>query len=227
MPLSERVKCVQPNRSKNGLLSTNTATILGTMTKELILASSSRYRRELLDRLGLPYSAMSPDIDESALAGETPQDTAMRLAELKARAIWEAHPGAVVIGSDQVADLAGVKLGKPHTRENAIRQLKSMQGNVVVFTTALCVIDGEGRAETVKSQTTIRMRELSDEAIEAYVDREKPFDCAGSAKIERLGIALMASVTSDDPTSLIGLPLMTLTSMLTRAGIEVLPGLRA
>ena len=158
MPLSERVKEVRAtNRSKNGLLSPNTATILGTMTKELILASSSRYRRELLDRLGLPYSAMSPDIDESALAGETPQDTAMRLAELKARAIWDANPGAVVIGSDQVADLNGVKLGKPHTRENAIRQLRSMQGREVVFTTALCVIDADGRAEKLKIQTTIRM----------------------------------------------------------------------
>ena len=222
------------------------------MTKALILASSSRYRRELLDRLGIAYTCESPDIDESSLPGETPQDTAMRLSEMKARAIWDKHPGAVVIGSDQVADLNGVKLGKPHTHENAVRQLKSMQGHDVVFTTALCVIDAEGRAERVKSQTTIRMRTLSDEAIEAYakayckdsmdkhsydgidvdyepayVEREKPFDCAGAAKIERLGIALMESVKSDDPTSLIGLPLMALTTLLTRAGVEVLPGLDA
>ena len=160
------------------------------MTKALILASSSRYRRELLDRLGIAYTCESPDIDESSLPGETPQDTAMRLSEMKARAIWDKHPGAVVIGSDQVADLNGVKLGKPHTHENA-------------------------------------MRTLSDEAIEAYVEREKPFDCAGAAKIERLGIALMESVKSDDPTSLIGLPLMALTTLLTRAGVEVLPGLDA
>ena len=153
--------------------------------------------------------------------------SAMRLSEMKARAIWDKHPGAVVIGSDQVADLNGVKLGKPHTHENAVRQLKSMQGHDVVFTTALCVIDAEGRAERVKSQTTIRMRTLSDAAIEAYVEREKPFDCAGAAKIERLGIALMESVKSDDPTSLIGLPLMALTTLLTRAGVEVLPGLDA
>ena len=153
--------------------------------------------------------------------------SAMRLSEMKARAIWDKHPGAVVIGSDQVADLNGVKLGKPHTHENAVRQLKSMQGHDVVFTTALCVIDAEGRAERVKSQTTIRMRTLSDEAIEAYVEREKPFDCDGAAKIERLGIALMESVKSDDPTSLIGLPLMALTTLLTRAGVEVLPGLDA
>ena len=203
------------------------------MTKALILASSSRYRRELLDRLGIAYTCESPDIDESSLPGETPQDTAMRLSEMKARAIWDKHPGAVVIGSDQVADLNGVKLGKPHTHENAVRQLKSMQGHDVVFTTALCVIDAEGRAERVKSQTTIRMRteigggEYTDEAIEAYVEREKPFDCAGAAKIERLGIALMESVKSGDPTSLIGLPLMALTTLLTRAGVEVLPGLDA
>lgn len=151
----------------------------------------------------------------------------MRLAELKARKVWEAHPGCVVIGSDQVADLGGVRLGKPHSRENAVRQLREMQGREVVFTTALCVIDAQGRSELVKSQTFIRMRRLSDRAIEAYVDREQPFDCAGSAKIEKLGIALMESVRSDDPTSLIGLPLMALTALLTRAGIEVLPGLEA
>ncbi|MFU0841839.1 MAG: 7-methyl-GTP pyrophosphatase [Burkholderia sp.] len=197
------------------------------MTAKLILASSSRYRRELLDRLGVPYTCESPDIDETGIPGETPQDAAMRLAEAKARKVWEAHPGSVVIGSDQVADLAGVRLGKPHNRENAIRQLREMQGREVVFTTALCVIDAQGRAERVKSQTFIRMRRLSNRAIEAYVDREQPFDCAGSAKIEKLGIALMESVRSDDPTSLIGLPLMALTTLLTRAGVEVLPGLEA
>ena len=195
------------------------------MQKKLILASSSRYRRELLDRLGLEYDAESPDIDESSRPGETPKDTALRLSEMKARAIWEKHPGSVVIGSDQVADLNGTKLGKPHTRERAIEQLTAMQGNVVVFFTALCVIDAEGRAEKLLSPTTIRMRSLKRETIEAYVDREKPFDCAGAAKIEKLGIALMASVESDDPTSLIGLPLMKLTTLLANAGVEVLPGL--
>lgn len=195
------------------------------MQKKLILASSSRYRRELLDRLGLEYDAESPDIDESSRPGETPKDTALRLSEMKARAIWEKHPGSIVIGSDQVADLNGTKLGKPHTRERAIEQLTAMQGNVVVFYTALCVIDAEGRAEKLLSPTTIRMRSLKRETIEAYVDREKPFDCAGAAKIEKLGIALMASVESDDPTSLIGLPLMKLTTLLANAGVEVLPGL--
>lgn len=195
------------------------------MQKKLILASSSRYRRELLDRLGLEYDAESPDINESSRPGETPKDTALRLSEMKARAIWEKHPGSVVIGSDQVADLNGTKLGKPHTRERAIYQLTAMQGNVVVFYTALCVIDAEGRAEKLLSPTTIRMRSLKRETIEAYVDREEPFDCAGAAKIEKLGIALMASVESDDPTSLIGLPLMKLTTLLANAGVEVLPGL--
>lgn len=195
------------------------------MQKKLILASSSRYRRELLDRLGLEYDAESPDIDESSRPGETPKDTALRLSEMKARAIWEKHPGSVVIGSDQVADLNGTKLGKPHTRERAIEQLTAMQGNVVVFYTALCVIDAEGCAEKLLSPTTIRMRSLKRETIEAYVDREEPFDCAGAAKIEKLGIALMASVESDDPTSLIGLPLMKLTTLLANAGVEVLPGL--
>lgn len=195
------------------------------MQKKLILASSSRYRRELLDRLGLEYDAESPDIDESSRPGETPKDTALRLSEMKACAIWEKHPGSVVIGSDQVADLNGTKLGKPHTRERAIEQLTAMQGNVVVFYTALCVIDAEGRAEKLLSPTTIRMRSLKRETIEAYVDREEPFDCAGAAKIEKLGIALMASVESDDPTSLIGLPLMKLTTLLANAGVEVLPGL--
>ena len=197
------------------------------MTHQLILASSSRYRRELLDRLGLPYECVSPDVDETPRADETPRETALRLAEAKARAVWETRPGSVVIGSDQVADLGGRKLGKPHTRERAVAQLEAMQGEETVFATALCVIDAQGRAHRTESLTRVRMRRLSRETIEAYVDREQPFDCAGSAKIERLGIALMDSVESDEPTSLIGLPLMKLTTLLARAGVEVLPGLGA
>ncbi len=192
---------------------------------ELILASSSRYRRELLDRLGLSYAAEASDIDESSLDGESPVETSVRLAEAKARFIAARHPGAVVIGSDQVADLNGKKLGKPHTRERAIAQLLEMQGQTVVFYTALAVIGSDGTAYTHLSQTRVKMRKLSRETVEAYVDQEKPFDCAGSAKIERLGIALMDSVTSDDPTSLIGLPLMALTTLLSKAGVHVLPGL--
>lgn len=191
----------------------------------LILASSSRYRRELLDRLGLPYEAVSPDIDESPLPGETPRQTAFRLAEEKARAVQAMYPGSIVIGSDQVADLKGEKLGKPHTRERSVAQLEAMQGETVTFYTALCVLAADGKALKEESLTVVKMRPLSRETIEAYVDREQPFDCAGSAKIEKLGIALMESVTSDDPTSLIGLPLMKLTTMLGRAGLPVLPGL--
>ncbi len=201
--------------------------MIGIMTHKLILASGSRYRKELLDRLGLDYETESPDVDESSLPGETPRATALRLAALKARVVWERHPGAVVIGSDQTADLHGEKLGKPGTRERAIAQLLAMQGEESVFATALCVIDASGRARSVESLTTVRMRRLSRETIEAYVDAEEPWDCAGSAKIERLGIALMESVESDDPTSLIGLPLMKLTTLLAEAGVEVLPGICA
>ncbi len=192
----------------------------------LILASSSQYRRELLSRLGVPFTTSSPDIDESALPGETPRETALRLSKLKALKVAEENPGAIVIGSDQVADLNGVKLGKPHTRERAIEQLLSMQGQTIVFTSALSVVNPQGEVETVESRTVVKMRPLSRETIESYVDREKPFDCAGSAKIEKLGIALMEEVRSDDPTSLIGLPLMVLTTLLSRAGLEVLPGIR-
>lgn len=198
----------------------------GIMTQPtLILASSSRYRRELLNRLGLDYITESPDIDESSLPGETPKDTALRLSEMKARAVQANHPGAVVIGSDQVADLNGVKLGKPHTFERAVEQLEAMQGNTVIFYTALCVLDAEGKAEKLVSATTVKLRPLTRRTIEAYVEREKPFDCAGAAKIEKLGIALMESVSSDDPTSLIGLPLMKLTTLLAHAGIEAIDGL--
>lgn len=198
----------------------------GIMTQpSLILASSSRYRRELLNRLGLDYITESPDIDESSLPGETPKDTALRLSEMKARAVQANHPGAVVIGSDQVADLNGVKLGKPHTFERAVEQLEAMQGNTVIFYTALCVLDAEGKAEKLVSATTVKLRPLTRRTIEAYVEREKPFDCAGAAKIEKLGIALMESVSSDDPTSLIGLPLMKLTTLLAHAGIEAIDGL--
>lgn len=195
------------------------------MQPKLILASSSRYRRELLDRLGLDYETLSPDVDESPVAGETPQEAAVRLARLKARAVARQRPGYVVIGSDQTADLAGHRIGKPGTRERAIEQLLSMQGADTTFTTALCVIDVAGNEHVATSFTHVKMRPLSRETIEAYVDREKPWDCAGSAKIECLGIALMEEVSSDDPTSLIGLPLMKLTTLLAQAGIEVLPGI--
>lgn len=195
------------------------------MHPQIILASSSRYRRELLDRLGLPYETLSPDVDESPLAGETPREAALRLARLKAHAVARLRPGYVVIGSDQTADLGGRRIGKPGTRERAIEQLLAMQGAETVFTTALCVLDAAGREHVAESLTRVRMRPLPRRTIEAYVDREQPWDCAGSAKIERLGIALMESVSSDDPTGLIGLPLMKLTTLLAEAGIDVLPGI--
>ena len=197
-----------------------------TMTKTpLILASSSQYRRELLNRLGLEYISISPDVDETPLAGEAPAALALRLARLKAEAVARNHPDAVVIGSDQVCDLGGTPLGKPHTFEKAVAQLQAMQGKRLVFHTAVCVISPSVPAQDTVSDTVITMRKLSDEAICNYVEREKPFDCAGSAKIEKLGIALMESVASDDPTSLIGLPLMRLTTMLTRAGLPPVAGL--
>lgn len=192
---------------------------------KLILGSSSRYRRELLDRLGVPFDCVSPSIDETPLAGESPAQLSQRLARTKARAVAANHPGCVVIGSDQVCDLEGKCLGKPHTRERAIAQLTAMSGKKLVFHTAVCVIDAAGHEQEVLSDTTLTMRPLALETITDYVDREQPFDCAGSAKIEKLGIALMQSVSSDDPTSLIGLPLMALTSMLSRAGVSVLKGL--
>ena len=198
------------------------------MTKTpLILASSSRYRRELLDRLGLPYTTVSPDVDETPLENEAPAALALRLAHLKAEAVAKMHPDAIVIGSDQVCDLAGTPLGKPHTFEKAVAQLKAMQGKRLVFHTAVCVIAPTVPVQDTVSDTVITMRTLSDAAIRDYVEREKPFDCAGSAKIEKLGIALMDSVTSDDPTSLIGLPLMRLTTMLTKAGLPPVAGLTA
>lgn len=195
------------------------------MKPRIILASSSKYRRELMDRLAVEYSCESPDVDESSLPGESAVDAALRLSKEKADAVWKRHPGSIVIGSDQVAVLDGRRIGKPGTREKSIQQLSEMSGKVVSFHTALTVIDAQGRAETVDSVTTVRMRSLSREAIEAYVDIEEPFDCAGSAKIEKLGIALMDSVESDDPTSLIGLPLMKLTTLLAKAGASPLPGL--
>lgn len=192
----------------------------------LILASSSIYRRELLDRLGLSYTTQSPDIDETPLPGETPLALSIRLARQKALAVAKTNPGAVVIGSDQVCELEGLAIGKPHTYENAFKQMKAMQGKTAVFHTALCVAGPNQTLQETVSDTHVLMRELSDAAIEDYLRREEPYDCAGSAKIERLGIALMQSVTSDDPTSLIGLPLMKLTTMLCRAGIFPVKDLR-
>jgi len=191
----------------------------------LILASSSAYRRELLARLGLPFEAIAPDIDETPLPGESPQATALRLAAAKARAVAAAHPGALVIGSDQVATLDELQIGKPGDHARALAQLQLMRGREVVFHTALCLWDGRAAdpaqaAQIENVQVQVRFRDLPDAEFDAYLRIEQPYDCAGSAKNEGLGIALLESIASTDPTALTGLPLIALTGMLRRAGVR-------
>jgi septum formation protein len=190
----------------------------------LILASSSAYRRELLARLGLPFEAIAPDIDETPLAGEPPQATALRLARTKAEAVAAAHPGALVIGSDQVATLDDLQIGKPGDHARALAQLQLMRGREVVFHTALCLWDGrvadpDSAAQIENVQVRVRFRDLPDAELDAYLRIEQPYDCAGSAKNEGLGIALLDSIVSTDPTALTGLPLIALTGMLRQAGV--------
>ena len=184
----------------------------------LILASTSRYRRELLQRLRLPFDVAAPETDESARPGETPQALARRLAAAKATAIASQMPGAWVIGSDQVAELDGIALGKPGTRAAAVSQLASMSGREVVFRTAVSVVHGDGRAFHAEDATVVRFRVLDDAEIGRYVDAEQPFDCAGSFKSEGLGIVLFDAIVSQDPTALIGLPLIATAGLLRRAG---------
>jgi septum formation protein len=193
----------------------------------LILASSSRYRRELLERLRIPFDTAVPAIDETPHAGETPEATALRLAEAKARAVAAALPDTagrtLVIGSDQVATFDGNQIGKPGTHERALAQLQAMRGRDVLFHSALSLLDtATGKANTVDVVTKVRFRNLSDAALDAYLRAEEPYDCAGSAKSEGLGIALLEAIESDDPTALIGLPLIALTHMLLAAGYPLL-----
>ena len=191
--------------------------------RQLVLGSSSRYRRELMSRLMLPFEVAVPDVDETPLRGELPADLAMRLALAKAKVVSERFPQAIVIGSDQVADLDGQGVGKPGDHERATAQLRAMRGRIVVFQTAVAVVcAATGFAESALVPVTVRMRALSDAAIERYLRAETPYDCAGSAKIETLGIALVDSVASDDPTALIGLPLIRTCELLRRAGIDPL-----
>jgi len=187
----------------------------------LILASTSRYRQELLTRLRLPFEAVAPEVDETPLAGEVPAALAERLALAKARAVASLHPHAVVIGSDQVADLDGEPLGKPGSHEAARTQLQRMSGREVVFQTAVAVV-APGLAAIERAEVRVRLRPLSDREIEAYLLADQPYDCAGSAKVESLGIALLDAVVSDDPTALIGLPLIRTCQLLRRAGLEPL-----
>ncbi|WP_028226876.1 Maf-like protein [Paraburkholderia ferrariae] len=193
----------------------------------LILGSSSRYRRELLERLRIPFTTAVPAIDEMPHAGETPEATALRLAQAKARAVADALPATagrtLVIGSDQVATFDGLQIGKPGTHERALAQLQAMRGREVLFHSALSLLDtATGQTDTVDVVTTVRFRSLSDAALDAYLHAEQPYDCAGSAKSEGLGIALLEAIESDDPTALIGLPLIALTRMLLAAGYPLL-----
>ncbi len=191
--------------------------------RPLILGSTSVYRRELLQRLRLPFEVVAPDVDETPLPGESPQALAERLALAKARAVAQLHPHAVVIGSDQVADLNGEPLGKPGTHANAVLQLQRMRGHMVVFQTAVAVVCHEtGFADHALAQVKVQFRDLSDQAIEDYLQAEKPYDCAGSAKSEGLGIALLESIDNQDPTALVGLPLIHTCRLLRAAGLALL-----
>ncbi|MGY0611987.1 MULTISPECIES: Maf family protein [unclassified Luteimonas] len=187
----------------------------------LVLASTSPYRRELLARLRLPFDTARPEVDEAPLAGETPSALALRLAEAKARAVATLHPGARVIGSDQVADFDGVALGKPGSREAAIAQLQAMSGRAVAFRTAVAVV-GSGTMATALDTTLVRFRQLGRGEIERYVDCEQPFDCAGSFKSEGLGITLFEAIETRDPTALVGLSLLDTVRLLRESGL-VLP----
>ncbi len=189
---------------------------------QIVLASSSSYRRTLLARLGIDCRALAPEIDERALPGETPPATALRLAQAKAQRIADMAPAALIIGSDQVAVLDEQRLGKPGTHAAAVRQLQAMRGRTVIFHTALCLLNAATGAVQVRDvPTTVRFRKLDDAQIERYLKRDQPYDCAGSAKIESLGIALVEQVESSDPTALVGLPLIALTGMLAREGVSI------
>jgi septum formation protein len=195
----------------------------GRTDRGLILASTSRYRRELLERLRLPFQVLAPGVDEAPLPGEAPAALARRLALAKAQAVARLHPQAVVIGSDQVADLDGHSLGKPGTHDKAVAQLRLMRGHSVVFQTAVAVVcQAQGYADERLAEVRVRFRDLSDAEIENYLRAEQPYDCAGSAKSEGLGIALLQAIDSDDPTALIGLPLIRTCELLRAAGIDLL-----
>lgn len=194
-----------------------------TPSRALILGSTSRYRHELLSRLGVPFEAIAPNVDETPRAREKPADLALRLAIEKARNVAQRHPQAVVIGSDQVADLAGEALGKPGTHERAVAQLRRMRGQTVVFQTALAVVcQASGFEHSDIAAVRVVFRDLSDGEIERYLRAEQPYDCAGSAKSEGLGIALLERIDNDDPTALVGLPLIRTCRLIRAAGVKLL-----
>jgi septum formation protein len=191
--------------------------------RPLVLGSTSPYRRELLSRLQLPFQTAVPEVDETPGANEPPLELARRLALAKARAVAAQFPDAVVIGSDQVADLGGEPLGKPGTHERAVAQLRLMRGQTVVFHTAVAVVCAATRFEQLEvAPVRVTFRDLSDDEIEAYLQAERPYDCAGSARSEGLGVALLDTIESDDPTALVGLPLIRTCRMIRAAGVKVL-----
>lgn len=191
--------------------------------RQLVLGSTSRYRRELLSRLHLPFEVAAPEVDETPRPGESPHELARRLALAKAHAVAAKFPEAVVIGSDQVADLDGEPLGKPGNHENAVAQLHRMRGRVVVFQTAVAVVcAATGFEELDLAPVKVTFRQLSDVEIESYLRAEQPYDCAGSARSEGLGIALLDMIENDDPTALVGLPLIRTCRMIRAAGVKVL-----
>ncbi len=191
--------------------------------RRVVLGSTSVYRRSLLERLRIPFSVAAPDVDETPHPGETPRALALRLALAKAQAVAALHPDAVVIGSDQVADLGGQPLGKPGEHARAVQQLRQMRGQTVIFQTALavvCLVSGFEQVDL--AEVRVVFRDLSDEEIESYLQAEKPYDCAGSAKSEGLGIALLETIDNDDPTALVGLPLIRTARLLRQAGVKLL-----
>lgn len=190
---------------------------------QLVLASTSPYRRELLARLGVPFAVAAPDVDETPLPGESPDETAQRLSLLKAQAVAKQYPDALIIGSDQVALLEGVQLGKPGTHEKAVAQLQSMRGKALEFHTALTLFNARtGSMQTANVPVRLVMRNYTDAQIESYLRRDQPYNCCGSAKSESLGIALIARFETEDPNALVGLPLIKLTEMLANEGLDVL-----
>jgi septum formation protein len=190
--------------------------------QKLILASTSKYRKELLTRLRVPFTCADPDVDERALTGESPMAMALRLAKAKALAIAQIEPNTWVIGSDQVVDLNGVAMGKPGDHAKALKQLQSLRGHTVQFHTAVCLVKGP-ISQVMNVVTEVTFRDLDDTTLNAYLLAETPYDCAGSAKSEGLGICLLEKVQSDDPTALIGLPLIAVCTLLRDAGFQI-PG---
>jgi len=191
-------------------------------TQKIVLGSSSIYRKALLQRLQIPFVTMNPHIDETALSNESPQETALRLAEAKARDVARSYPDSLIIGSDQVAVLGHLRLGKPLNHSNAVKQLRTMQGKEVIFHTALCLFNSAtGNLQSQSVPYCVKFRRLSDQQIENYLLKEQPYHCAGSAKSEGLGIALIERMNGDDPNALIGLPLIALTAMLVQEGVTL------